>query len=1444
MTSLRLFAAVLAAATLPLGAVPSSADTFQKHPTEPVDLTNDRNLYVVGYAHLDTQWRWTYPYVIQNFIRNTLEQNFPLLDKYPNYVFNFTGSRRYEFMKDYFPEDYQRLKKYVAEGRWVPSGSSVDECDVNTPSCESLVRQMLYGNHFFQREFGKQCEDFLLPDCFGFPFSLPTILAHGGIKGFSTQKLTWGSAVGIPFNVGVWIGTDGSSVLAALNPGGYGGSVSEDLSKSANWHNRIDGDGEKSGVYADYMYYGTGDRGGAPGESSVQWIERSIAGNGPVRVIAGSSDQIFRDITPAQAAHLPTYKGELELVNHSAGSISSEAYMKRWNRKNEQLANGAESAATAAAWLGAFRYPSDALYRAWDLVLGSQMHDILPGTSLPRAYQYSWNDEVLALNQFASVEENATAAVLSTLDTRTKGIAVAVYNPLPIQREDPVDAYVPLQGAAPQAMTAYDPQGKPVPTQILGQEGGKLHVLFLAKVPSVGYAIYDLVPGASPEAGTLAVTPDSLENARYRVTLNDAGDISSIFDKSLNREMLSAPVRLSIHTENPSQFPAWNMDWDDRQKPARDFVGGPAKITVIEKGPARVALKVERTAEDSVFTQEIRLAAGSAGDRVEILNHIDWRTKEACLKTDFPLSASNPQATFDDKVGVIRRGNDNPKAFELAQQQWMDLTNTDGSYGVSILNDSKFGSDKPDDHTLRSTMLYTPGTRGGYQDQGTQDQGRHEILLAFAAHQGDWVAGHTPWQAARLNQPLRAFLPATAHAGPLGRTFSLLSISSDQVQAIAIKKAEDSNELIVRFKELTGNPASGIQVRFPAAILGGREVDGQERPLPQFAGAARLRDGALEFSMRPFSLRAFALRLAAAPATASRIVSQSVPLPFNVVAISTRAHRYDGAMDGSGGSFPGELLPARLTCEGVDFTLGSSAAGNKNALAAAGQSIDLPAGGFNRVHLLAAADGDTSDQIKIGDTGKEIVVPNWTGFVGQWDTRLWDSPIPELDYGPTQKMVGLVPGFVKRTPVAWYATYHNTPQGDAYYQYSYLFELSYDLPDGAKTLTLPNNSKIRVFALTVSNEPSAAPAAAPLYDTLADHQPEGAPAIPQAGQTFTKSTDITLLPPLYYRPHELHYTLDGSEPTASSPVYDGPFLATDTVNIAVRQIDGAGNGGPVARGVVTVHDSTPPELAEVVAGKSGNSLDLNFSKPLTPATVQDTGNYVITPALPVAKVARSADGRQVTLTFGAPIAEGVDYTLSLHGLRDTTPNGNLIQPVTRPFNAGNIVYNLPSADLPAGALKTAAPGLPVRKSDSWTMNMLVKTDVRPPDRSVIAGFGQDSDVPGGEGARYFATFSDGIRFWSSGRDVNTNSPLDLGRWQMLTATYDGRTVAVYKDGQPIMKKEVEFAADSDPSVSIGPADPWDHQRRFEGSVRDFTIRRGALSSEEVRDLFDKMKPPQ
>src|SRR5467141_1618416 len=230
------------ALTLLIGLVLLGAANAQT--AEKPDLKKKPTLYVVGYAHLDTEWRWEYPQVINEYIRKTMEDKFTLFEKYPHYVFNLSGANRYRFMKEYFPADFDKVKKYVDSGRWFPAGSSVEEGDVNAPSAETIIRQILYGNDWFRKEFGKSSAEYMLPDCFGFPSSLPTILAHSGVRGFSTQKLVWGSSAnaggaesrektpeGTPFNVGVWVGPDGESVLAGLNPGDYGAGIDTDLSR-------------------------------------------------------------------------------------------------------------------------------------------------------------------------------------------------------------------------------------------------------------------------------------------------------------------------------------------------------------------------------------------------------------------------------------------------------------------------------------------------------------------------------------------------------------------------------------------------------------------------------------------------------------------------------------------------------------------------------------------------------------------------------------------------------------------------------------------------------------------------------------------------------------------------------------------------------------------------------------------------------------------------------------------------------------------------------------------------------------------------------------------------------------------------------------------------------------------------------------------------------------
>lgn len=1057
------------------------------------DLSKDKVLYCVGYAHLDTQWRWDFCTTIDKYVRDTLDQNFSRFEKFPGYTFNFTGSVRYEMMKEYYPEKYEQLKKYIAHGRWFVSGSSVDEGDVNVPSAEAIIRHVLYGNDFFRREFGKESQDFMLPDCFGFPASLPSIWAHCGLKGFSTQKLTWGSAMGIPFKIGVWEGPDGKSVLAAFDPGSYSSAIQGRVDLNAEWVDRVLENGRKYGVWADYHYYGVGDQGGAPREEDVRNYLASIGQpDSKIKVALVASDQMFKDITSEQQSRLPRYKGDLLLTEHSAGTLTSEAYMKRWNRKNEILADAAERAAVASSWLGVTSYPRETINRSWVRLLANQMHDILPGTSIPRAYTFSWNDEVVAMNGFASVLTDSVGGIARTLDTRVRGVPLIVYNPLAIEREDVVEAAVTYEGTPPRAVEVYDPSGKAVPTQILEAREHELHILFLARTPSVSWNVFDVRPIDKPPAveDQLHITENQLENERYRVTINENGDASSVVDKAAaGRELLAAPARLVFTHEKPQNWPAWNMDWSDRQKPPIDAVAGPARVRIAEKGPVRVALEVERRGRDSVFLQRIRLSRGEAGNRVEFASTADWQSAECALKASFPLAVSNPKAVYNWGVGTIERGNNEPTKYEVPSHEWFDLTDGSGEYGVSILEDCKYGSDKPSDNEVRLTLLYTPGVRSGYLDQHSQDWGRHDMTYALFGHRGDWREGRSEWQGRRLNQPLRVW-QAKPHDGDESssrRSLSLLSVSTEQLDVRAVKLAEHSERIIVRLQELWGREVKNAEIKFATGIVEAEEVDGQERRI----GPAELRDGKLVVSMSAYSPKSFAIRLTSPPQKMAPATCTAVTIPFDTDVASNDANFKDGGFDSHGRTIPAEMLPVKIVSGGMEFTLGSFRDGERNAISCRGQTIDLPSGDFDRVFLLAAADGDVNSRMEIGDRSIPWRVQSWTGFVGQWDDRVWDRPFEEVDYKCEGKVVGINTGYIKRDPIAWFCTHRHDPlKGNEAYRFSHLFRYAFPLTPSDRTLRLPDEPRIKVLAITAANNANdSVRPAAPLYDDFNGRQP-------------------------------------------------------------------------------------------------------------------------------------------------------------------------------------------------------------------------------------------------------------------------------------------------------------------------------------------------------------------
>jgi alpha-mannosidase len=573
--------------------------------------------------------------------------------------------------------------------------------------------------------------------------------------------------------------------------------------------------------------------------------------------------------------------------------------------------------------------------------------------------------------------------------------------------------------------------------------------------PPAGIAVFDVRETTDkPAASLLSATDRSLENKYFKVKIDDNGDIAGIYDKTASREVLSKPATLDFQQERPSAWPSWNMDWNDRKNPPVDYMNKEVTVKVVENGPVRVALQVTKKGMNSEISQVISLSAGEAGKVIEVRNVIDWQSKEVSLKAAFPTKVTNEFATYSLNTAAVRRTTNNEIKFEVPERQWIDLTDKSNSYGVSILEDCKYGSDKPDGSTLRLTLMYTPKAND-FEYQGTQDWGIHNVKYAIYPHSCDWAYAGTPWHGSFINNLLIAF-ETSKHDGKLGKEFSFLKISTGQVDVMAFKKAEESDYYIVRVNELYGKDARNVRISFPAKIVDAYEVNGQE----QKTGNADFTNGALNFDMTRFLIRSFAVKFEAPVSLVAKPVQASLELPFNQDVFSFDTKRSDGNFAG-GLAIPAELIGDKVISEDIVFSIGSRADGQKNAVTAAGQKIAVPAGKFNKLYILAAATEDTQGAVKVGNKSVMLGFQCWTGYVGQHYNRVLTPD--------NLTVTSITRAFTKRDEIAWFASHRHTPEANDTYRYSYLYKYEIDLPEGARSVTLPKNEKIKVLAITAAD---------------------------------------------------------------------------------------------------------------------------------------------------------------------------------------------------------------------------------------------------------------------------------------------------------------------------------------------------------------------------------------
>ena len=1002
-------------------------------------------VYMVSNAHFDSQWNWDVQRSISEYIPKTIERNLFLLEKYPDYLINFEGGIKYAWMKEYYPEYWDQIKKYVDKGRWHISGSTWDANDPNIPSIESFTRNILYGQHFYRDEFGVQGTDIFLPDCFGFGWTLPTAASHSGLIGFSTQKLSWrtnpfyGDSK-VPFDIGLWEGVDGSRIMIAADARKYSTKwKDEDLSRSTYLQEL----GKRNPDNVVYHYYGVGDTGGSPTIQSVKTVQKSILSDGPVKIISAETDRMFKDYLPYEShPELPVWKSELLMDVHATGCYTSQAAMKLFNRRNELLAEAAERSAVMADWAGTASYPKEFLTDAWKRFIWHQFHDDITGTSIPRAYEFSWNDELISMKHFANVLTTSVGAFSRLLDTQVKGTPIVVYNPSGFENAGLLEiAYEEM----PENAVVYDPDGKRVPSQIIVKDGER-KLLFRAVADPVGYAVYDVRKGSfHSTASTLSVSEKGMENSVYRLAFDENGDICSIWDKRNNRELVEEgkSVRLALFTENKSyKWPAWEILKEIIDAEPVPLCGD-VRISVVEEGPLRVTVKVERKYQESLFTQYVSLTDGVREDIIQIENDIFWQSTDALLKAEFPLTVYNEEAVYDLGIGTISRANNTITAYEVYAQQWAGLTQKDGSYGVTVMNDCKYGWDKPSDNILRLTLLHTPSTNGSYAYQNRQDYGRHFFTYSITGHQGDYRQGDVVRKAEQLNQPLQAFV-VPKHKGKYGRHFSFAHILNENIAIKAIKQAEDSDAYVIRFYETSGLLSQKAEVRFPAAILEAKELNGNEEVI----GQATASGNNLEFEIGPYSMKTYLVRLAKPQLPAAK-ASASIDLPFNKKTASYNPFRIEVNFDGLGNSYAAELLPETLIFKDIDFKLGDPALAN--GLKCKGNAIALPEGDYDKLYLLAAAmRNDTKCTFVVGGMEQEVTVPYYSGFIGQWGHT-----------GHTEELF-------KAADVAYVGTHRHSMTGnkDLPYDYSYMFCIPLEIPAGADSFILPDNSQLVIFAAT------------------------------------------------------------------------------------------------------------------------------------------------------------------------------------------------------------------------------------------------------------------------------------------------------------------------------------------------------------------------------------------
>jgi len=755
----------------------------------------------VGHAHIDTAWLWPTREAARKCARS-FANAVSLMEEYPDFELVCSAARHLAWIEERYPGLFDRIRDRVAAGQFQPVGGMWVEADCNVPSGESLVRQIVHGQRWYLSRFGHECREMWLPDGFGFPASLPQILAEAGMGWFVTQKLSWNEVNRFPHHTFWWRGLDGTRVRAHFPPADtYNGDMSlpELLRAPA---------APDAGVRSLYPF-GHGDGGGGPTRDMVEAATRAGDLAGAPRVALESLADFFAAVE-ADPAPLPVWAGDLYLEKHR-GTFTSQAAVKLGNRRGELALAAAELWSTVrpdgAPW------PAADLDRAWKLLLVNQFHDILPGSSIHWVYRDTAVDHAEVRSVAGRLVDDSLAALAAAVDTTAAAEPAVVFNATPYRRRE-------LAGGV------------------------------MVDVPAMGYALADLaapVTDAPVEVGN-----GWLSNGLLRVEWDGDGRLTSIWDSEHGWEVLAdgrAGNVFHLHHDRPSEYDAWDLD----RAYLDDFVelAGPVRIDVVDAGPARASVRFRRGFGNSSIDQTLVLQTGSR--RIDFVTDVEWHERHAFLKVAFPVAVHSDHATYEIQFGhVTRPTHENTSweqaRFEVCAHRWADLS--EAGYGVALLNDCKYGYD------VRGNLLRLSLLRAPTAPDPECDQGRHRFTYALLPHAGDPFTGGVLDAAAALNTPLTV-VPVPATPGPLPPSMSFVSVDDPAFVVVAVKRADDgTGDIVVRGYEASGGRRR-VRVRVALPFARARRTDLLERPRHDLP----VENGEIRLSLRPFEL--VTLRLSA-----------------------------------------------------------------------------------------------------------------------------------------------------------------------------------------------------------------------------------------------------------------------------------------------------------------------------------------------------------------------------------------------------------------------------------------------------------------------------------------------------------------------------------------------------------------------------------------------------